>query len=536
MKNKIKNNKVMRYAIYFVAILFTLSSCDSFLEEVPTNELTTAADLSGSEFGEAFTMGAYRQLKEWTGGARDWGNRLPNTLEFPTGGAYTGEPHAQFDKYSTNQVTGDLLDNFNNQWRNWYRGIQDCNLAILALPDVELSDAEYNQYDAEVRTLRAFYYFSIVRYWGDAILITEPITDVFESEMGRTSLKTIYDEIIIPDLEGAINRLPAGASSNGRVTQNVARAILADVYMTAAGYPYQEVATSPDKNWCGEGSWSMSGYPVASGAEFLRKAKQQLDQLYGMINLADYTYDDLHDPAMNNKGEAIFQVQHSVERDGNGIIMAALPQLNIAYSDGNFSFTPWVGYYNSYGVNDKRAQERQMFFTSDTDIDDGSVIEFSQPYLFKYYDEARVKSTNGSGLNWTHYRYAEILLMLTEVNWALKELGESVSDADIEKGINEVRERAELDPLTASEIGLKEILSERAWELVFENKMLWDQRRTRTCVVYGENEISAIENFVGHQPEIFNFAFSPQHLLSPIPGNEMNNNGVIEQNFGYLPN
>ena len=65
--------------------------------------------------------------------------------------------------------------------------------------------------------------------------------------------------------------------------------------------------------------------------------------------------------------------------------------------------------------------------------------------------------------------------------------------------------------------------------------MLWDQRRTRQAIIYGDNEIPAIVNFVGHQPQIFNFAFAPMHLLSPIPGDEMANNGLIQQNFGYLP-
>ena len=65
--------------------------------------------------------------------------------------------------------------------------------------------------------------------------------------------------------------------------------------------------------------------------------------------------------------------------------------------------------------------------------------------------------------------------------------------------------------------------------------MLWDQRRTRKCVVYGDGEISSIENFIGHQPQLFNYSFEPMHLLSPIPGNEIDRNGVIEQNSGYLP-
>src|SRR5690606_34005383 len=169
-----------------------------FLEEVPTERLTTSADLAAREFAEPFTIGAYRQLANWTGSATDWGNNLAATLEYPTGGAYTIEPHVQFDKFATNQVTGNLRDDFNNQWANWYQGVQDCNLAIEQLPLISLTEQEFGQYDAEVRTLRAFYYFCIVRYWGDAIYLTESVTDVFGSEMPRTSLKTIYDELIIP--------------------------------------------------------------------------------------------------------------------------------------------------------------------------------------------------------------------------------------------------------------------------------------------------------------------------------------------------
>lgn len=526
----------LRITMLMVIFLMALGGCTDFLEEVPTNQLTTSADLTSIEYKEPFTVGPYRRLQNWTSGAGDWGNNLPSTLEYPTGGAYTDEPHVLFDKFRTNQVTGSLLDDFNNQWFYWYSGVQDCNLSIQQLPLINMSEAELNKALGEVRALRAFYYFCIVRYWGDAVLVTEPVTDVWATEMPRTSLKKIYDEIIIPDLEFAVANLPAGRSTNGRVTKDVARAILADVYMTVAGYPYQEVATDPDKDWCGTASWSANAYPVASGLEFLKKAQTQLEALYNNVYTLG-TYDDLRDPAMNNKGEAIFQVQYNATLGGNGVIQPSLPLLSgISPKEENGTFTPWVGYYNSYSDDDLRKQERQFFFTWDTKFNNvEDTVRFDVPYLFKQYVASAVKGTDGSGLNWSHYRYGEILLMLTEVNWALKQLGQSVSDDDIVKGINEVRARALLAPYTASEVGLKEILAERAWELIFENKMIWDQRRTRRCVVYGNGEISDIQNFVGHQPAIFNFAFAPMHLLSPIPSNEISRNRLMQQNSGYLP-
>jgi len=536
MNYKIKNSKALRFTMLLVIFLMALGGCTDFLKEVPTNQLTTAADLTSLEYKEPFTVGPYRRLQDWTSGATDWGNNIPSTIEYPTGGAYTTEPHVQFDKFMHNQVSGSLLDDYNNPWYYWYSGVQDCNLSIKQLPLIKMSETDLNKALGEVRTLRAFYYFCIVRYWGDAVLITEPITDVWATELPRTSLKKIYDEVIIPDLEFAVANLPAGRSTIGRVTQDVARAILADVYMTVAGYPYQEVASSPDKDWCGTGAWSMQNYPVATGVEFLKKAQTQLNALYNSVYTLG-TYDNLRDPAMNNKGEAIFQVQYDKTLWANGVTQPSLPLLSaIGPKDENGTFTPWVGYYNSYSNNDLRKQERQFFFTWDTKYSNvKDTVRFDVPFLYKQYVAAAVKSTDGSGLNWTHYRYGEILLDLTEVNWALKQLGQSVSDNDIVKGINEVRTRALLAPLSAGSLTLKDILSERAWELIFENKMLWDQRRTRKCVVYGNGGISAIQNFIGHQPAIFNYAFAPMHLLSPIPGNEISRNGLATQNSGYLP-
>ena len=536
MNYKIKNSIALRFTMLLVIFFMALGGCTDFLKEVPTGQLTTAAVLTGVEFKEPFTVGPYRRLQNWTSGATDWGNNIPSTIEYPTGGAFTTEPHVQFDKFMTNQVTGSLLDDYNNPWLYWYSGVQDCNLSIQQLPLIKMSETDLNKALGEVRTLRAFYYFCIVRYWGDAVLITEPITDVWATQLPRTSLKTIYDKVIIPDLEFAVTNLPAGRTAIGRVTQDIARAILADVYMTVAGYPYQEVASSPDKDWCGTGAWTMQNYPVASGVEFLKKAQTQLNALYGGVYTLG-TYDNLRDPAMNNKGEAIFQVQYSVTLGSNGLLTPSLPLLSaIGPKEENGTFIPWVGYYKSYSNIDLRKKERQFFFTWDTKYTNvKDTVRFDVPHIYKQYVLAAVKSTDGSGLNWTHYRYGEILLNLTEVNWALKQLGQSVSDNDIVKGINAVRARALLAPYSASQVGLKEILAERAWELIFENKMLWDQRRTRKCVVYGNGEISAIQNFIGHQPAIFNFAFTPMHLLSPIPGNEIARNGLAKQNSGYLP-
>ena len=539
------NSMVKRYIILLFAFVLMLSSCQNFLEEIPTGSLTDQSVFTNQSDVNALTMGPYRSLPNWTSGGGDWGNNLPNSVEFPTGFAWTGEPHALFWRYETNQVSGDLLDNYNNQWTYWYRGVRDANFSIQTLEGVTgVASDNISKALGEVRTLRAWYYFCLVRYFGDVPMVTGILKSVADAEQPRTSLKTIYDEVIIPDLEFAVaSKLEDKKSTDGRITKYTSRALLADVYLTVAGYPYQEVNTNPDKEWCLDGGWTMSAYPVntASAKDFLQKAKTQLDALYGNFTLG--TYADLRDPGMNNKGEAIFQAQYLSQITNNGQIQCSLPLSShiSQFGDENGTFIPTIGYYNSYSDADKRKQERQFFFTTDNiakryDPTESPATPFDRPYLFKFYDVGAVKNTGQSGLNWTFYRYADMLLMLTEVNWSLRQLGVAVTDNDIIKGINEVRTRALLPTHLPSEVDFLAVMSERAYELIFENKMLWDQRRTRMCLTPGVGSFSGIESFFGHRPASFSFNFDAMNLLCPMPGNEIKTNKQLLQNFGYLPN
>jgi len=533
----------MKSILLVLGLGLLLVSCDKFLQETPTGSLTTDATITSAQGGLALTIGPYRSLGNWTDSGDQWGKNLAASLEYATGKAYSQYMGSILWVYESNSIAGDY-DYFINQWNNWYRGVRDCNNSISMLPDVTGLTADVkSKYLGEVRALRAFYYFCLVRYYGDVPYVTDVLTDIAQASKPRSSLKSIYDKIIVPDLEYAVNQstLVDAPSTDGRITKYSARAILADVYLTMAGYPYQEVNAGSDTTKCITGNWTMTAYPVntSSAKELLQKAKTQLDMLYGKYTLG--TYDDLHNPAMNNKGEAIFQAQFASGLRGNGMVQTCLPLASqISLNDENGTYVPSVSYQNSYLSTDKRVQERQFFFTSDTkstryDANEGPAAKFPMPFLYKFYDQSSIKKTGSSGLNWSFYRYADILLMLTEVNWTLNSLGVAQSVADISKGINEIRTRALVPTYGASDITLKNIMAERAYELLFENKMLWDMRRTRMALKDGMGSFSAIQPFVGHQPSNFNYQFSAKHLLSPVSGTEIDNNKLCQQNFGWAP-
>jgi hypothetical protein len=125
--------------------------------------------------------------------------------------------------------------------------------------------------------------------------------------------------------------------------------------------------------------------------------------------------------------------------------------------------------------------------------------------------------------------------MQTEINWTLKQLGTAVPDADIVAGINEIRTKAGLPTLTATGLTLLNIMSERAYELIFENKMLYDMRRTRRALKDGSGQFTSLVNLVGHQPSTWNFQLTTKHLLDPISSTEIDNNKLCLQNFEWMP-
>ncbi len=539
----------MKYILLIVLGLgLTLGSCKKFLQETPTGSLTDQSVITSYPGGLALATGAYRALPTWTNPAQWWGGNLMGALEYATGKAYSQYMAADLYKFETDVESGDS-EYFIAPWNNWYMGVRDCNLAIKMIPGVTgMTAADKLKALGEVRTLRAFYYFCLVRHYGDVVFNKSVLTDVANASQPRTSLKAIYDKIIVPDLEFAVNEssLVDGKSVDGRITKYVARVIMADVYLTMAGYPYQEINADADttKKWCENGLWTATTYPVntASAKDLLGKAKVQLDFLYGMYNLGTYT--DLNNPATNNnKGEGIFQVQYLGGTSNNNIVPCTLPITSgvSAYSDEYGTFIPSQAYHDSYAAADKRIVDRQFFYYSDTkapkhDPNESPYPKLPIPFLYKYYDYAAVKTTGTSSLNLNLYRYADVLLMLTEVNWTLDQLGVAVSSAEQVKGINEVRARALLPGYpTASDLSLLKIMSERAYELIFESKMLFDMRRTRKVLKDGSGQFTALENFVGNQPVNYNFQFSAKHLLAPVSSTEIDNNRKCMQNFGWVP-
>lgn len=499
-----KNLKHLKY-IALATLILTLGSCKKFLEENPTGSLTPSSNVTSSEIARAFANSAYSNLNTLDEGSGGYGGNTAELMEFMSGKA---SGNAQTESFRFYNLTYDAQSFYiDSWWQGLFYGVANCNLALQKIPGVPMDTATKVNMLAEVHTLRALYYFYLVRMYGAVPKITDVVSDLSKVRPPRDSIKTIYDEIIIPDLLAAEASTLSWQDNTGRISMGAVKSLLADVYLTYAGYPLQG---------------GQQYY-----AESAKRSKQVMDNA-GYTLFPEYT--DMINPANKNKGEFILQVQFAAGLNDNDLTAKALPQYHdiAVYSDEFGGLVPTSQFIASYPVGDKRTQERQFYYTKWTK--NGSTTDtviLGGYYIYKWFDVNAVTSTAHSDLNYTIYRLPDVMLMYAEAS----NRAEGTPNATAISAVNLIRQRAQLAPIStmSADAFEKEVWSQRYFELAYEDKIWFDMLRTRKV----RNDLTGnFDDFVGHTT-VWGKTFTENQLLFPIPLREINNNPNLKQNKGF---
>ena len=86
-----------------------------------------------------------------------------------------------------------------------YLGVRNCNNTIQVLPNAPISETLKKRGVAEAKFLRAYYYFELVKTFGDCVLYTTLPTSA--ELIPRSPVKDVYAQIV-QDLKDATNDLP----------------------------------------------------------------------------------------------------------------------------------------------------------------------------------------------------------------------------------------------------------------------------------------------------------------------------------------
>ena len=490
--------------------ILLICSCKKFLQESPTSFLSTNSNLSSTRVARALANGCYTDLQGLLSGQpSSYGGNTYNLLEFMTGKANSDLGQTGFINFQ-NLSYNSTSFYFDTWWQHLYLGVGACNLALQQLPKITsggLSDAAKTNMIAEAHTLRALYYFYLVRMYGAVPNITAPPANL-NLNLPRTAAKSIYDSIIIPDLLIAEKSTLPWSDPSGLVSMSAVESILADVYLTYAGAAINGGSTYY--------------------AESAKRSKAVIDN-GGYTLFPNYT--DMNNPANKNKGEFILQVQYAASVPStNPLTALTIPNYSgiSKYSDEYGSVYPTNQFIASYPKGDKRVQERQFFYTKYKSIKSADTIKFKNYYIYKFFDSNAVVNTAKSDLNFTLYRLAGVYLMYAEAS----NRAEGQPNANAIAYVNAIRSRAQLGAIGAmSQTAFEqEVWLQRYYELCFENKMWFDMIRTRKV----HNDVTGNwDNFVGHTT-VYGATFTEKQLLFPIPKQESDvNPNLLPNNPGF---
>ena len=459
-------------------------------------------------------------------------------------------------------------------WDNSYKYIRSANYLLQKAQESTLG-SDVDRWVGEALFFRAYNYWNLAKTFG-GVPIIDKVLDVTSPELytPKSSQSEVID-FILSDLDNAISKLPEQSEltseETGRVTRGAALALKA----RAALY---------------HGTWEKY-HGGGSGTDYLSTAINAAESLVASNEYGIYTgsgadsYKHLFILQGDDTEEVILARRYYANRATHNWTRELwfnwmVPTKNIAdlylAKDGLpiTQSTQFQGYNTLTSEFQNRDPRMSMTFVvpgSDVFFE-GGIMQPTYPgfsgsnathtgYMIrKFLDETLDAAQFRGEYDFKEFRYAEVLLILAE---ALYEKNGSISDADLDRTINIIRDRVNMPPLTNAFVTtngldmLTEIRRERTVELAFEGFRREDLRRWKTAETVLPQSIRGVK-FVGTEyqtryPDLqvgtdihvdangFIIAepasgrnFLPKHYLDPIPLQQVQlSNGTLTQNTGW---
>ena len=294
--------KIFQYILVAVS-LFSVTSCDSFIEVEPEGVIDEQLAM---ENPDKMVTAAYSMLGDcwYTYPFNLWPYGDVASDDCLKGGSGTTDTgYHPMEIWSTLTSTPGEFDEL---WYRLYCAISRCNRALVSVAEYgegKLGAETAKQRDAEVRFLRAHFYFKLLTMFRQIPWIDEEVYKNNAQEQTRNDEFT-YEQLfqkIIDDFKVAYDVLPAEQQDGGRVNKIAAASYLAKCYLTLA--------------------WG-DGYEATNGVshinqDYMKKVVEYTDVVksskYGYLE----DFGDIFLPEYKNSKESIFAVQCSDYKDDN---------------------------------------------------------------------------------------------------------------------------------------------------------------------------------------------------------------------------
>ena len=407
-----------------------------------------------------------------------------------------------------------------NAWLYLYKVITLCNRSLETLDKYQqLAGTNYDSWCAEVRAIRAMYYWYLIDLFGDVPLVLS--TNVSMNEVTRTPRAEIFN-FCVKELEECKSSLPNANSVHegdyyGRLTVTVANFILAKLYLNATVYTGKE--DKENYRHCVDccDDISIEGYELEEiySSNFLVYNQDSKENIF-VIPMDKNLYTNQLQYLVRS-----FHYRHAAVCGFTG--------------ENGTSATKRAMQIFGYGTDQEDTRIIDNFYYDNVEDPDGLPITDRNGNPLVYYPNAVELDLSGSSFVETAgarmrkyqvdknapkdgmlvdndivlFRYADVLLMRAEAKLRMGEDGHEDFDA--------VRQRASMDPRPYT---LQNLLDERMLELC------WEGWRRQDLIRFGQYKSlyegpDAVDESDGHT------------CVYPIPAYARDLNTKLTQNKGY---
>lgn len=461
-------------------------------------------------------------------------------------------------------------------WTPFYSCINYCNLVLEKAEAVVSNDPEYDYSDylvnvAQVKALRAYCYFTLMKTFHDVPVTTKVLMNASDEFNIPQSTPAEVMQMCIDDLNSVVNQAPANNAfkvdafrNRGVMNRDAINALLADIYLWRASV----TRSAADYQACVDCCQKVIDAKKAAGpgTSFgFGGSNPGVEKDYYLSEYYKY-YEDIF--GSGNAQESIFELQNAGANKKNDGMFKMYYGYNNAYSNG-YGYLKASKAFGKLGDIWSSDQDYRLFdFVEDANSD-------KEQYAIRKF--IATASANGKAAgrvnrgsfnqNWIIYRLTDVMLMKAE---ALVQLAQNLTD-DIEKEAKlkeaydlciVVYDRALPDdmkstgatPVPPSFAKVKDnleewVLKERARELCFEGKRWYDLMRYnyRHTAQQADPTKHIWENSVPTSDEFLALALSKyaaptsmrsntkteSNLYLPISQDEMDLNNTLVQNPSY---
>lgn len=530
-------------------------SCTDLLDMTPTNlvsdktmwEKTETAEWAvNSLYTYVYSVVANQSVVGLTESLTDmmkYGSYNYNSLAFvPSEFAY-GEDHT---------IKATYVNAYMGYWGTRYSQITKINEAYSNLKKYgKMSDTDKTRLEAEIRFMRAYVYFDLVKRYKEVIIYDENM-DAIVKDKALSTEEQAWD-FIQADFDFAADKLPVKEDAKGRLDRGAAYAMLTRTMLYAKRYDAVISASEAiaklgydlEKKYSDSYSKTVASGNVEAILQYLFNRAENITHLFDFYYTpgGDFT---MYGETGGGYGTPTQELVESYELATGGFpdwsvwhdvgvtqtppyaLLEPRFQATVLYNGSQWKgreIQPWLGGADGF-----------CEWNVEPEPDGRTTTGY---YLRKMVDETHNVIQYTSGVQpFTVIRYAEVLLNRAE---ALYKTGKEGEANDI---VNKIRDRVGLPALSVDgEELMAAIRQERKVEFAFEGLWYWDLRRWGIAhekyplglsdyMVHGfkitkDEEGNFTYDYISVDDQKRNF---PQRLYRfPLPAAELNNNGSVNQ-------